>query len=74
MHVASRSDAVLTAPEVICRSLIEAFGLATEPLPVLPQLPPAPIVCNWHQRYDTDAGHAWLRDQTREALLGVLAQ
>lgn len=72
LHVASRSDAVLTAPEVICRSLIAAFGLTTEPLPELPELPPVPVVCNWHQRYDTDAGHAWLRDQTREALRTIL--
>ncbi len=72
LHVAGHSDAVLTAPEVMCRPLVTAFGLVTEPLPAPLRLPPVPIVCNWHQRYDTDAGHAWLRDRTREALRTVL--
>lgn len=72
LRVAGHSDAVLTAPEVMCRPLVTAFGLVTEPLPAPLRLPPVPIVCNWHQRYDTDAGHAWLRDRTREALRTVL--
>lgn len=69
LHVAGRSDAVLTAPEAMCRPLIAAFGLATEPVPV--SLPPVPIVGNWHQRYDTDTGHAWLRDRVREVLTAI---
>lgn len=72
LHVASRGDAVLTTPEVMCRTLIAAFGLATAPLPAPLRLPPVPVVCNWHQRYDTDAGHAWLRDRAREALSAIL--
>ena len=70
LRVASRSDCVLTVPEVVCRPLIEAFGLVTAPVPV--ELPPTPIVGNWHQRYDTDTGHAWLREQTRAALATIL--
>ena len=70
LHVISRSDSVLTAPEVTCRPLTAAFGLTTEPPPL--DLPPVPVVASWHQRYDTDPGHAWLRDETRRALLEVL--
>ena len=67
---ASRSECVLTAPEVVCRPLIAAFGLVTVPVPV--ELPLTPIVANWHQRYDTDAGHAWHREQTRTVLATIL--
>lgn len=70
LHAIARSDALLTAPEVMCRPMITAFGLVTAPVPV--ELPPVPVVCNWHQRYDTDAGHAWLRDQARDVLRTAL--
>ena len=70
LHVVSRGDSVVTVPEVMCRPLIAAFGLITEPVPV--ELPPVPIVAVWHQRYETDPGHAWLRDRTGEALRTIL--
>ncbi len=73
LHVVSRSDALLTAPIAMCLPLITAFGLVTEPLPAAVEPPSLPVVCNWHQRYDTDTGHAWLRDRTREALRTILA-
>ncbi|MGA5299027.1 LysR family transcriptional regulator [Nucisporomicrobium flavum] len=66
LHIVSRSDTLLTAPGRMCRPLIDAFGLHTEPLPV--PSAPIPIVCTWHQRYDTDPAHAWLREQVRAAL------
>ena len=66
MHVASRSDAVLTAPEATWRPLIETFTLRTEPLPI--PVPGPPMVCSWHQRHETDAAHAWLRAQVRSLL------
>ena len=74
LHVAGHSDAVVTVPEVMCRPLIAAFGLAVAPLPEPLRLPPVPIVGNWHQRYDTDTGHAWLRDRAREALRSILGE
>lgn len=66
LHVISRSDAVLTVPELVWRPLIDTFGLVTVPLPLT--LPAPRIICVWHQRYDTDAAHAWLRAQVRAAL------
>ena len=66
MLVISRTDAVLTAPEATWRPLIEAFGLRTEPLPVV--VPDPPIISSWHQRYTSDPAHAWLRAQVRAAL------
>jgi DNA-binding transcriptional LysR family regulator len=66
LHVVARGGAVMTGQEAVCRPLIDAFGLTTEPLPFA--LPPAPIVVTWHQRYDTDTAHAWLRDEVRAAI------
>ncbi|QFZ18883.1 LysR family transcriptional regulator [Saccharothrix syringae] len=56
------SDLLVTAPEAITR----AADLASLPLPL--ELPPARVYLSWHQRYDTDLAHAWLRDLARDAL------
>jgi DNA-binding transcriptional LysR family regulator len=72
LTIVSRSAAVVTTPEAVCRPLIEALGLAVEALPF--SLPEAPIVCVWHQRYDTDTAHAWLREQVRGAVTAVLRE
>ncbi|MDP9794255.1 DNA-binding transcriptional LysR family regulator [Catenuloplanes nepalensis] len=69
--VVARGDALLTAPELACRPLADAFGLVTTALPV--PLPAPPIVCGWHQRYDTDPAHAWLRARVRTALAAILS-
>ncbi|KJK45410.1 LysR family transcriptional regulator [Lentzea aerocolonigenes] len=72
LQIAAASDALVTTTTILCRPLIEAFGLVTRPLPV--ESPEAPINCNWHQRYDSDLAHAWLRDQVRAALTEALAR
>ncbi|WIV56391.1 LysR family transcriptional regulator [Amycolatopsis nalaikhensis] len=66
LQTAARGDALVTCTEVLSRPLVEAFGLVTRPLPA--ESPPAPISCTWHQRYDSDPAHAWLREQVRAAL------
>ncbi|WP_433796716.1 LysR family transcriptional regulator [Actinoplanes sp. CA-252034] len=70
-HIVARSDAVLTAPDLALRPLADAFGLVTVPLPIT--LPEPPIVCGWHQRFDTDPAHAWLRTRVRAAFALVMA-
>ena len=70
LHMVSRSDALFTAPESACRPLIDAFGLSVLPIPI--ELPEPPIICAWHQRYDTDTAHAWLRDEVRAAVAAIL--
>ncbi|MET9631968.1 LysR family transcriptional regulator [Lentzea sp. NPDC006480] len=72
LQIAAASDALVTTTTILCRPLIEAFGLLTRPLPV--ESPEAPVNCNWHQRYDSDLAHAWLRDQVRAALAEALAR
>ena len=44
-------------------------GVVTRDLPL--QLPPAPMNLSWHQRYDTDPAHRWLRAQVRGALVAA---
>ncbi|MGE7386461.1 LysR family transcriptional regulator [Streptomyces sp. NPDC004126] len=60
------SDLVLSVPEATTRSGVDDFGLVVLPLPL--ELPSAPVYLSWHQRYDTDTAHAWLRGLAREAL------
>ncbi|MGW5774010.1 LysR family transcriptional regulator [Streptomyces longwoodensis] len=59
------SDLLISVPEATARSAAAA-GLAVLPLPL--DLPLAPVYLSWHQRYDTDQAHRWLRGLAREAL------
>ncbi|MDQ7808833.1 LysR family transcriptional regulator [Amycolatopsis sp. A133] len=66
LQMAARSDALVSCTALLGRPLIDAFGLITRPLPA--ESPEAEVSCTWHQRYDSDPAHAWLRDQVRSAL------
>ncbi|GAA1307611.1 LysR family transcriptional regulator [Saccharothrix xinjiangensis] len=59
------ADLLVTAPGSTTAAAAGP-GLAVLPLPL--DLPPAPVYLSWHQRYDTDRAHAWLRDLARTAL------
>ncbi|MDX3640383.1 LysR family transcriptional regulator [Streptomyces sp. MB09-02B] len=71
LQIAARSDALVTCTALLGRPLIEAFGLLTRPLPI--DFPAATINCNWHQRYDSDRAHAWLREQVRASIEEITA-
>ncbi|UNZ01999.1 Nodulation protein D 2 [Streptomyces rimosus subsp. rimosus] len=60
------SDLLVTAPESTTRATATALGLTVLPLPF--ELPSAAVYLSWHQRYDTDPAHIWLRDLARSAL------
>ncbi|WP_405825903.1 LysR family transcriptional regulator [Streptomyces sp. NBC_01390] len=60
------SDLLVTVPESTARSAAAVLGLTLLPLPF--ELPSAPVYLSWHQRYDTDPAHIWLRDLARTAL------
>ncbi|MUN38621.1 LysR family transcriptional regulator [Actinomadura litoris] len=66
LYLVARSELVVAVPERMCRPTLRVLGLRTRPLPF--DLPPVPIVLAWHQRYDNDRAHAWLRASIREAL------
>lgn len=58
------TDLVVTVPGSTARSA----DLVLLPLPL--DVPPAPVFLLWHQRYDTDPAHVWLRDLARTAPAG----
>ncbi|MFE8937965.1 MULTISPECIES: LysR family transcriptional regulator [unclassified Streptomyces] len=60
------SDLLVTAPASTSRATAGALGLTLLPLPL--ELPPAAVYVSWHQRYDTDPAHTWLRGLARTAL------
>lgn len=69
---------LVTAPEAMSRPFVSlpAAGtgrqvLLTRTLPV--PMPPVPITMAWHQRYDGDPAHRWLRAQVRTAVHAVTA-
>jgi DNA-binding transcriptional LysR family regulator len=66
LEFARDSDLLVCVPEVTTRSAVTDLGLAVLPLSL--DLPPAPVYLSWHQRYDTDQAHAWLRGLARTAL------
>ncbi|MFI9329326.1 LysR family transcriptional regulator [Kitasatospora sp. NPDC052868] len=66
LEFARDSDLLVGVPEATTRRAVTDLGLAVLPLPL--ELPPAPVYLSWHQRYDTDPAHAWLRGQARTAL------
>ncbi|MFG3053595.1 LysR family transcriptional regulator [Kitasatospora sp. NPDC048239] len=66
LEFARESDLLVTVPEATTRRAVADLGLAVLPLPL--ELPSAPVYLSWHQRYDTDPAHAWLRGQARTAL------
>ncbi|MEU8945697.1 LysR family transcriptional regulator [Streptomyces sp. NPDC048489] len=66
LEFARGSDLVVSVPEATTRSSVAELGLTLLPLPV--ELPSAPVYLSWHQRYDTDTAHTWLRGLARTAL------
>lgn len=69
LHIVHGSDLLVVVPAVMCRPTLGALGLAVLPLPL--DLPPVEVVLAWHQRYDGDAAHTWLRAQVGTAIRAV---
>ncbi|MFE2248729.1 LysR family transcriptional regulator [Streptomyces lavendulae] len=66
LQLALDTDLVVTLPDAVTRTAREQLGLATLPLPV--PLPDVPLYLLWHQRYDNDRAHTWLRDLATETI------
>ncbi|MGW4698908.1 LysR family transcriptional regulator [Streptomyces sp. NPDC004285] len=66
LEFARGTDLVISVPEITTRTAAADLGLAVLPLPL--ELPSAQVYLSWHQRYDTDHAHTWLRDLARTAL------
>ena len=66
IQLALHSDLLVTVPALASRALLGGSGLRALPLPVV--MPAVPLYLTWHQRYDSDRAHAWLRGQARLVL------
>jgi DNA-binding transcriptional LysR family regulator len=64
-----RSDLVTLVPGRMCRTALLTLGLATRPVPL--ELPASPVIAAWHQRYDDDRAHRWLRELVAEAITSL---
>jgi len=63
------SDLVVVIPEIAARGVAAGLGLVVLPLPI--DIPLVPLYLSWHQRYDNDRAHVWLRGLARDALRAV---
>jgi DNA-binding transcriptional LysR family regulator len=66
LQFVQQSDLIVAVSEQMCKTTISALGLLTLPIPLA--VPSVAIHLAWHQRYDSDQAHLWLRSQVREAL------
>ncbi|MFF3910274.1 LysR family transcriptional regulator [Streptomyces sp. NPDC001848] len=71
MQLAVENGLVLTLPEAVTRAAREQLGLMRLTLPL--QMPAIPLYLLWHQRYDDDRAHTWLRDQATEIVQALFA-
>ncbi|SDQ89519.1 LysR family transcriptional regulator [Quadrisphaera sp. DSM 44207] len=66
LHFVRSGDLIAAVPSTAASALAGQADLQRLPLPL--DLPPVPLGIAWHQRYDGDPAHAWLRDLVRTAL------
>lgn len=64
--VLARTDMVFTAPRELVGEVATALDLAVLDPPV--DLPAFPVAALWHERAQSDAGHAWFRERVVKAL------
>jgi len=70
LFVVAGSDLIQTAPRSLAEQIAPTAGLALAELPF--KIAPAPIGQIWHERHQTDPGHAWLRAQVKQNALGTV--
>ncbi|MFC8981091.1 LysR substrate-binding domain-containing protein [Streptomyces sp. NPDC057411] len=71
LQLAVGTDLVVTLPDAVTRTAREQLGLVTlaPPLP----LPDVPLYLLWHQRYDDDRAHTWLRETAAETVQALFS-
>lgn len=57
--IVARSDLLLTGPSTLIRYFAELVPLQVLRPPI--ELPTYPEEAYWHERFDTDPAHTWLR-------------
>lgn len=71
LQLALGTDLVVTLPDAVTRTARDQLGLVTLPLPL--PLPDVPLYLLWHQRYDDDRAHTWLRETATETVQALFA-
>ncbi|MFD0354358.1 LysR family transcriptional regulator [Streptomyces sp. NPDC127110] len=66
LQLALDAGLVVTLPEAVTRTARDRLGVVTLALPL--PLPDVPLYLLWHQRYDDDRAHTWLRDLATETV------
>ncbi|WJY41994.1 LysR family transcriptional regulator [Streptomyces sp. P9-2B-2] len=72
LQLALGSDLVVTLPDAVTRAARHQLGLTTLALPL--PLPDVPLYLLWHQRYDDDRAHIWLRELATETIQALFAR
>jgi DNA-binding transcriptional LysR family regulator len=72
LYFVSTSDLLVAAPERMCAPVIDALRLHTVSHPL--DLREIPLNLVWHQRYETDLAHMWLREVVRSTLTAILSR
>jgi DNA-binding transcriptional LysR family regulator len=68
MLIAAASDIVAAVPLVMARTAAQ-LGLKIQYRDLPVETPAVSIVQAWHPRFENDAGHRWLRQAVRKALI-----
>jgi DNA-binding transcriptional LysR family regulator len=66
LYFVARSDLIAVVSEHMCRPTIETLKLRTASIPL--KLPTLPVIASWHERYDNDPAHRWLRELVGRAV------
>lgn len=69
LQFVGHSDLMVAVPQFISRAVVLAMGLCTRPIPLELQL--VPVIQAWHQRFDGDKAHIWLRGLVRGILQSI---
>lgn len=70
LHLVRETDLLVTAPEATTRTVRQELDLTALPLPF--DMPAIPLYLMWHQRYEQDRAHRWLREEARKAVASVM--
>ena len=70
LALAHATGALVAVPEHMSAAPAARYGLRLVPLPI--EVPRSPLILAWHQRYDTDRAHLWLRTLVRTTLHQLL--
>ncbi|WP_370941960.1 LysR family transcriptional regulator [Amycolatopsis sp. cg5] len=63
------TDLVVTVPEAVTRAARDQLGVLTLPLPF--PMPEVSLYLLWHQRYDDDRAHRWLRELAVDSITAL---